>query len=99
MKRKIPVFKVVASEGESYDKMLEIPELKDIVLEETLFAIKEGVSKKKKSILLFEVADSNYYIELEKDKWKPSLETVLKYYTEREEYDMCIECRDLINKL
>lgn len=99
MKRKIPVFKVVASEGESYDKMLEVPEIRDIVLEETLFAIKEGINKKKKSISLFEVADSNYYIELEKDKWKSSLETVLNYYAEREEYDMCIECRDLMNKL
>jgi hypothetical protein len=99
MKRKIPVFKVVASEGESYDRMLEIPELKDIVIEETLFAIKEGIDKRKKSILLFEIADSNYYIELEKDKWKLSLENVLDYYTEKEEYDMCIECRDLINKL
>lgn len=99
MKRKIPVFKVVVSEGESYDKMLEVPEIKDIVLEETLFAIKEGISKKKKSISLFEVADSNYYIELEKDKWKSSLETVLNYYAEKEEYDMCIECRDLMNKL
>jgi hypothetical protein len=99
MKRKIPVFKVITSEGESYDRMLEIPELKDIVIEETLFAIKEGIDKRKKSILLFEIADSNYYIELEKDKWKLSLENVLDYYTEKEEYDMCIECRDLINKL
>jgi protein-arginine kinase activator protein McsA len=40
-----------------------------------------------------------YYIELKKDQWKISLEKALEYYVEKEEYDRCIECRDLINKL
>ncbi len=55
--------------------------------------------KNKKSISLFEVANSEYYIELEKDKWKSSLENALEYYLEREEYNKCAECRDLINQL
>jgi hypothetical protein len=99
MRRRIPKFKAVLSEGESYEMMLKIPELKEIVLEETLFAIKEGVDKKKKSTLLFELVDLNYYIELKKDNWKLSLENVLEFYVEREDYDKCVECRDLINKL
>jgi len=99
MRRRIPKFKAVLSEGESYEMMLKIPELKEIVLEETLFAIKEGVDKKKKSTLLFELVDLNYYIELKKDNWKSSLENVLEFYVEQEDYDKCVECRDLINKL
>jgi hypothetical protein len=48
---------------------------------------------------LFEVANSDYYLQLNKDKFKPSLETAIEYFVEKEEYDRCIECRDLINKL
>jgi hypothetical protein len=99
MRRKIPVFRVSLPTGTSYSILTETPEVQQIVVEETIIAIKEGIDKKKKSISLFEVANSEYYIELAKDKWKPSLEHLLEYYLEREEYDKCIECRDLINKL
>lgn len=99
MGRKIPKFKAVLSEGESYEMILKIPELREVVIEETLFAIKEGINKKKKSTLLFELVDLNYYIELKKDNWRSSLENVLEFYVEREDYDKCVECRDLINKL
>jgi len=99
MRRKIPVFRVSMAPGASYSVLTETPEVIQIVIDETVVAIKEGITKKKKSISLFEVANSEYYIELEKDKWKSSLENALEYYLEREEYDKCIECRDLINQL
>ena len=99
MRRKIPVFRVSLPAGASYSILTKTPEIQQIVIEETIIAIKEGIDKKKNSISLFEVANSEYYIELVKDKWKPSLEHLLEYYLEREEYDKCIECRDLINKL
>jgi hypothetical protein len=99
MRRKIPVFRVSLPPGVSYSILTETPEIIQIVIDETVVAIKEGINKNKKSISLFEVANSEYYIELKKDKWKSSLETALDYYAEREEYNKCIECRDLINKL
>lgn len=100
MRRKIPVFKVKAEPGTDYSKvLLAIPEVKKAVLEETVFAIKHGIEKNKSSISLFEVADSSYYIELSKDKWKPTLENLIEYYVEQEEYDKCVEVRDLISKL
>ena len=99
MRRTIPVFRVYLPEGMSYDILAETPAIKQIVINETINAIKYGIDKKKKSISLFELADSEYYIELIKDKWKSSLEHALEYYIEKEEYDKCIECRDLINKL
>lgn len=99
MRRKIPVFKINMKPGASYSQIAEIPELKQVIIEETMFAITDGLKTNKKSISLFEVAESNYYIQLEKNNWKPALETVLEYYVEQEDYDKCIECRDLINKL
>ena len=85
--------------GASYDALVESPEIIQIVIDETVLAIKEGINKKKRSISLFEVAGSEYYIELKKDNLKSSLEKALDYYLEKEEYDKCAECRDLINQL
>ena len=99
MKRKIPVLRVSIEPGASYSQLKEVPDIKKVVIEGAIYAIKEGIEKNKPSISLFEVAYSDYYIELKKDKWKPTLEKVLEYYIEREEYDKCAETRDLINKL
>jgi hypothetical protein len=99
MKRQIPVFRVHVQPGASYDQLHEIPEVKEVVIEEVIYAIKDAIKRKKSSIELFEVANSDYYLQLNKDKFKPSLETALEYFLEKEEYDRCIECRDLINKL
>jgi hypothetical protein len=99
MRRKIPLFSLKAHPGMDYSQLLMIPEIKKVILEEAVVAIKDGINKNKKKISLFEIANSDCYIELEKDKWKPTLETALKYYVEKEEYDVCVVCRDLINKL
>lgn len=99
MRRKIPVFRVNLPPGMSYSALTEIPEIVEIVLDETVVAIKEGITKNKKTIPLFEVANSEYYIELTKDKWKSSLEKAMQYYLGKEQYNKCAECRDLINKL
>jgi hypothetical protein len=99
MRRKIPVLRVSIEPGASYSQLREIPEIQKVVIEEAVYAIKEGIAKNKSSISLFEVAYSDYYIDLGKDKWKPTLEKALEYYIEREEYDKCAEARDLINKL
>ena len=99
MKRQIPVFRVNVQPGASYDQLHEIPEVKEVVIEEVIVAVREAIKRKKSSIELFEVANSDYYLELKKDQFKTSLETALEYFVEKEEYDRCIECRDLINKL
>ena len=99
MRRKIPVFRVHVEPGADYSQLKEIPEIQQIVREEAIYAIKDGIEKHKTSISLFEIAHSDYYIELSKDKWKPTLENLIKYYAEKEEYDKCAEARDLITKL
>ena len=99
MRRKIPVLRISVEPGAKYTQLKEIPEVRKVVIEETIYAIKEGIENKKESISLFEVAYSNCYIQLDKSKWKPTLEKLLEYYVEKEEYDKCIETRDLISKL
>jgi hypothetical protein len=99
MRRKIPLFKVNMGPGAEYSQLTQIPEVRDAVMEETIYAIKDGIEKKKTSITLFEVANSDYYIELSKNNWKHTLEHLIEHYTKNEDYDKCIEVRDLINQL
>ena len=99
MRRKVPTFKVHVGPGADYSQLKEFPEIQQAVREEAVYAIKDGIEKHKSTIILFEIADSDYCVELSKDKWKPTLENIIEYYAEREEYTKCAEARDLINKL
>lgn len=99
MKRKIPILKVNMEKGIDYNQLKDIPEIKKIIIEESIRAIKEGVEKKKNSIVLLEIADSNCYIEIKKEKWTNVVDKALEYFVEKEDYDKCIEVRDLKLKL
>jgi hypothetical protein len=98
-KRKIPTLKLSVSPDVDYSEIIDIPGVKDTVMEELVLAIKEGVSNKKKSISLFALADTDYYINVEKEQWNASLHKALDYYIGIEDYNMCVECRDILNKL
>ena len=99
MKRRIPVFKISLGDGATYEQVNTHPEIRRAVIEETIFAIKDGIKKKKKSISLFQIAGTTSYLELEKEKWQPTLENLLEHYVENEDYDRCIEIRDLIKQI
>lgn len=98
-KRKIPTFKVSVMPDADYSQIAYIPEVKQVIMSELLSAIKEGVNKKKKSIPLFSLANSEYYIELEEKEWSSSLQRALNYYEKEEDYNKCIECRELLKKI
>ena len=99
MRRKAPLFRLSAHQGVDYSILTENEKVKEAIIVETITAIKEGIYKNKKSTPIFEIADANCYIEIERSQWESALKTVLEYYIEKEEYDMCAECRDLIEKL
>ena len=98
-RRKIPIFKVLVMPDADYSQIINIPEVKEVIMDEVVIAIKEGVSTKKKSISLFSLANSEYYIELEKPQWGTSLQQALSYYESEENYTKCMECRELLKKI
>ncbi len=98
-KRKIPILRITTSGGIKYEQLKDIPAVQDLVLNETIHAIRDGVEKNKISTPILEIADSNCYIELKKEHWKNTLEKSMNYFSDREDYNKCIEIRDLINKL
>jgi len=99
MKRKVPVFRLSLIDGVSHEQVSSHPDVRKAVIEETIFAIKDGIKRRKNSISLFQIAGTTTYLELEKEKWQPTLENMLEHYVEDEDYDKCIEIRDLIKQI
>lgn len=99
MRRKIPIFKVILQNGAKYSQITKIPEIKKIIFEETVYAIKDGVERNMKSISLFEIADCKYYINLDKSQWKIFLNNAIEFYVNIENYEKCGECKKLIEKI
>jgi hypothetical protein len=98
-RRKIPFFRVILSNGATYEQVKSSPQVRQIVIEELVKAVKEGVNKRKKSVSLFEIHNSGMLLELERNNWKQSLENALTFYVEKEDYTKCIEVRDLIKQI
>jgi len=99
IRRKIPKFKLSIVPNMDYSQIISIPGVKELIMDELLKAIKDGVNNKRKSISLFSLANTDYYIELEKNQWSLSLQKALDHYVELEDYNKCIECRDLIKQI
>ena len=98
-KRKVPILQISLTANASYNEICDVPEFKDILMSETLIAIKEAVNSNKKYIDLFEISDSRKCIGFERKDWKGPLNKVMNHYSELEDYDKAIECRELIKKI
>jgi hypothetical protein len=99
MARQVPVFRVVLDHGVTFDDVEQNPEIQAAVMSELVDAVKDGIKRRRRNISLFQINDSNYIVGLDKKQWKPSLESALKYYEVREEYNTCSEIVKLISSL
>ena len=77
----------------------ELSSKKHQVYKSLIDGVIEAIKSNKKEIKLCEVKNSNIYITVEKTKWKPSLDSALQFYINKEEYEECSKIKDLIDKL
>tara|TARA_Y100000296_G_C5085568_1_gene212234 strand:- start:236 stop:526 length:291 start_codon:yes stop_codon:yes gene_type:complete len=80
------------------------PETQDKLYTLTLYKIKESVKRKSKKIKLFELKDDigdnkTYMVELKYNKYKQNLHTALEFFKSVENYEMCQECKTLMDEL
>jgi hypothetical protein len=99
MARQVPIFRLVMGAEASYEAIKDIPEVKKVIMDELIDAIKDGIKRRRANISLFQINDSNYIVGLDKKQWKPSLESALKYYEAQEEYKICSEIKQIIDSL
>lgn len=99
MARIIPVFRLVLDHDVSYSDVEQNPYVRDVVMSELIDAVKDGIKRRRRNISLFVINDSNYIVGLDKKEWKSSLQSALKYYEIKEEYNKCSEIVNLIKSL
>ena len=69
------------------------------VYKEAIASIKDAIDNKKKTAILFELEKSEYYVEIIKSEWKQALQSCIDKLVETEDYEMCIQIQDLIDKI
>lgn len=98
-KRKVPILSITSNAPYDKDHLINHKEFNKALFTEVVYAIKEGIEKKKTLVTLFELHTTGYVIDLEKESWKVSLESAINYYQKLEDYETCAKCMNLIKKL
>ena len=73
--------------------------LKGLLKVEVPKAIEYAIQNKKTFASIFEINDSNSYIELHKNQWISALETCILFYVEEEDYEACNKMTKLIDSI
>jgi hypothetical protein len=99
MSRRIPIIRMRLKNGETLQKIQEHPGFQEIIHEELIFAIEDGVRKNQKSVTLFQIDNFDYSLELKRTEWKQSLNHVMQAYIASQDYIKCCKIRDLISQI
>jgi hypothetical protein len=99
--RKIPSMVVTVNGGgqADIDALCNNETFSRAVYKETIAGIKDAINNKSKTAILFELAKSEYYVEISKSEWKQALQSCIDKLIETEDYEMCIQIKDLIDKI
>ena len=90
----------VKGEGQTdIDALCENEVFVKAVFTETIAGIKEAINNKTKIATLFQLAKSDYFIELEKNQWKQALQTCIDKLIETEQYEECSKIKVLMDKI
>jgi hypothetical protein len=73
--------------------------LKQLLKDEVPKSIKKAHKEKKTYACVFEINNSNHYLEIHKKDWIDSLNSCIVFNVELEEYDKCTEITQLIEEI
>ena len=96
--RAIPKMMVDLSQITS-EELVESPQFQESVFFETYNSIKTAVKEKKAEAHICEINTSGTLIIIEKPNWNDALQSVIDYYASKDNFEKCIEIRELQNKL
>lgn len=81
------------------EQVAQSQELKKLIKSQAPEAVRLAFDHNKKFATVFEINDSNCYIELPRKSWIQALETCLLWYVEDENYEMCTKIKDLVKEI
>lgn len=99
--RQVPSMVItVKGEGETdIEALCENEVFANAVYIETIAGIKDAINTKSKTAILFQIAKSDYYLELDKSQWKQALQTCIDRLIEGEKYEECSKIKVLMDKI
>ncbi len=96
--RSVPKMMVDMSQISSTD-LVESLQFQESVFIETYNSIKSAIDNKKAEAHICEINTSGTLITIEKSNWGPALQSVIDYYADKDDFEKCIEVKELQNKL
>lgn len=99
--RQVPSMVInVKGEGQAdIDALCENEVFVKAVFTETIEGINDAIKSKSKTATLFQLAKSEYYLELDKSQWKQALQTCIDRLIVDEKYEECGEIKTLMDKI
>ena len=81
------------------DEIAKSEVLKDLLKKHVPISIEDALVQNKIYAQLFEINDSNSYVEIHRNNWIQALETCLVWYVDEEDYEMCNHIKNLIHSI
>jgi len=89
--------KIDYEDGDSLESIFK--QKRGVVYNRIFESIKFGIKNKLKDVVIFELGDTDTYLDLMKEDWENSLNNCVFYFTEIEDYEKCLECKNLIKEI
>ena len=84
---------------EEYKILTQNDNTKAFVYMNLIHAVKNSLDQSNESLDLLELTDLNSIITLPRDKWKPTLNRAMEFFSDYELFETCAECKKLIDSL
>jgi hypothetical protein len=100
VKERIPYnLNIEYSKKEELKSVLKQTKFIDLVYNEAFKSIEHAIENKKKNAPLFEVNETGVYIVINVFEYENSLKSILKYFEDTEQYEICIKVNNLIKSI
>lgn len=85
----------------SSEDIAELETLKSLLMETVPTSVKRAHDLNQNYACIFEINDSDYYIEIPRSHWIPSIETLISWYSHEsvQNYEKCSELSKLIEAI
>lgn len=92
----VPNVVITPLKGISKEEILAHYPITDLILSETPKAIEKALLKKRQTAIIVEINNSGFFIELQKKWWPNALNSCLKHYELKEEFEKCEHIKKVI---
>ena len=93
--RKVPILNMHSVERVDSEVLSETYQLKTFVYTETPKAIEEALRTRKQVATLCQINNQDAFIEIQKEDWCIAIDRCIAYQSEKEQYELCSELRDI----